>query len=121
MPAGAAQPPAYQPLSRYALHACCASTLPCSIYRRQLASAVERAAAATAAAAGPSTSAAAAAAPPPSGGAASVSFFDLAARLRRPEAVKLFYQTLVSHTLGVVRARQDEPYGDLTITVGRYF
>ena len=47
-----------------------------------------------------------------------LSFFTLAAQLQRPEAVKLFYQTLVTHAAGFVRASQDEPYGDISIRAG---
>ncbi|KAG2430546.1 hypothetical protein HXX76_010066 [Chlamydomonas incerta] len=49
-----------------------------------------------------------------------LSFFSLACELTRPEAVKLFYQTLVTHTTGFVRASQAEPYGDITIMLGRH-
>ncbi|GLI60283.1 hypothetical protein VaNZ11_002377, partial [Volvox africanus] len=44
-----------------------------------------------------------------------LSFFGLASRLKRSEAVQLFYQTLVTHTAGYVVASQYEPYGDITI------
>jgi hypothetical protein len=47
-----------------------------------------------------------------------LSFFALASRLKRAEAVKLFYQTLVTNTAGYVRVSQDEPYGDITIRAG---
>jgi hypothetical protein len=51
-------------------------------------------------------------------GARNTSFFDLVSQLHRSEAVKLFYQTLVSQTLGYVRASQAEPYGDITVRPG---
>ncbi|KAG2483483.1 hypothetical protein HYH03_017665 [Edaphochlamys debaryana] len=49
-----------------------------------------------------------------------LSFFEMVGRLQRKEAVKLFYQTLVTHNIGFVRAEQDEPYGDIAISAGRY-
>ncbi|KAG2427009.1 hypothetical protein HYH02_014655 [Chlamydomonas schloesseri] len=69
------------------------------------------------AAAGAAAGATAAITAPP---AAGLSFFSLACELTRPEAVKLFYQTLVTHTTGFVRASQAEPYGDIIIMPGRH-
>lgn len=37
----------------------------------------------------------------------------------RPEAVKLFYQVLVTHSTSFINAQQDKPYGDIRITSGR--
>ncbi|KAG1669643.1 hypothetical protein FOA52_010803 [Chlamydomonas sp. UWO 241] len=48
----------------------------------------------------------------------STSFFELATGLRRPEAVKLFYQLLVTHSTAFVVAHQERPFGDIAITAG---
>lgn len=49
-----------------------------------------------------------------------LSFFSMVSCLQRAEAVKLFYQTLVTHTTGFIKAEQPEAYGDITIRPGRF-
>ncbi|KAF5840496.1 hypothetical protein DUNSADRAFT_16587 [Dunaliella salina] len=49
-----------------------------------------------------------------------VSFMELAQQLTRSEAVKLFMQVLVTHSLSFVSASQEEAYGDIFIRAGHY-